>query len=66
MGCPIFFAPLFRGAAKSLAERYTMEQNGTDSPDDALESLTPNQLAALPYLVAAPTKAECARLAPRP
>ena len=39
-----------------------MEQNGTHSADDQL-AMTDNQLAALPYLVAAPTMAEGARLA---
>ena len=39
-----------------------MEQNGTDEPTDAT-GLTDKQLAALPYIVAAPTLAEGARLA---
>ena len=39
-----------------------MEQNGTLSADDEL-AMTDNQLAALPYLVAALTMAEGTRLA---
>ena len=39
-----------------------MEQNGTLF-EDAPQALKENQLAALPYLVAAPTVAEGARLA---
>ena len=61
-GLSHFFAPLSHSAAKSLAEWDTMEQNGTLSEDDGL-ALTESQLAALPYLVAAPTMAEGARLA---
>ena len=57
-----FFAPLSHGVPKPEAERNTMEQNGIEF-SDAEAGFNENQLAAIPYLVAAPTMAEGAQLA---